>query len=99
MESTPALPSASRALLEQSRSGRASGSYAAAASSVERALRIDPNNAALWVELGEIKLDENDPVQAQMMARKALTLAGSDQNVVARAHRLVDRAACVSGRC
>src|SRR5690606_254579 len=69
-------PPASRALLAQSRSERAAGSYAAAAASVERALRIDPNNALLWLELAQIRLEERDPAQAYTMARQAQSLAG-----------------------
>lgn len=91
-------PAASRALLEQSRDERAAGSYAAAASSVERALRIDPNNPLLWLELGGIKLDDRDPAQARIMARKALTLAGGDRAIAARAQRLID-SACALGAC
>jgi hypothetical protein len=82
---------ASTVLLEQSRDERAAGSYAEAAASIERALRIDPNNPALWIELAEIKGAEGDLDQAEMMARKALTLAGSDRSIMARAERLLER--------
>jgi tetratricopeptide (TPR) repeat protein len=82
---------ASVALLEQGRDERAAGSYAAAAASIERALRIDPNNPLLWIELAEVKAAEGDDEQAEMMARKALTLAGPDRSITARAERLVDR--------
>jgi hypothetical protein len=82
---------ASAVLLEQSRDERAAGSYADAAVSIERALRIDPNNPALWIELAEVKADEGDFDQAEMMARKALTLAGSDRSIMARAERLLGR--------
>nr|MBO2513705.1 hypothetical protein [Gammaproteobacteria bacterium] len=95
----PAMPPAAVALLEQSRDQRAAGSYAAAAASIERALRIDPNNAELWLELGEIKLDDGDPQQAEQMARKALTLAGGDRFVASRAERLLTRAASCSRGC
>jgi Flp pilus assembly protein TadD len=81
---------ASAGLLEQSRDERAVGSYAEAAASIERALRIDPNNPALWIELAEVKAAEGDLDQAEMMARKALTLAGSDRSIMARAERLLD---------
>lgn len=81
---------ASAVLIEQSRDERASGSYAEAAATIERALRIDPNNPALWIELAEIKAAERDYDQAEMMARKALTLAGSDRSIMARAERLLD---------
>src|SRR5690606_24407124 len=96
----PQARPASVALLEQSRNQRAAGSYSAAASSIERALRIDPNNAALWLELGEIKLADDDPLQAEQMARKAQTLAGGDRALAARAERLLALAAsCTRGGC
>jgi tetratricopeptide (TPR) repeat protein len=85
--------SASAALLERSRAEQAAGSYDQAAASVERALRIEPNDPALWLELGEIKLAAGDAQQAGLMARKALTLAGDDGRLAARAERLIDAAA------
>jgi len=80
---------ASETLLEQSRAERAAGKNAQATASIERALRIDPNNAALWVELGEINLDAGNRSQAASMARKALTLTAGDAAVESRAERLL----------
>jgi hypothetical protein len=80
--------SASSALLEQGRSERAAGSYAQATASIERALRLDPNNAELWVERGELALHTGNAAQAATMARKALTLTG-DRTLAARAERLL----------
>jgi Tfp pilus assembly protein PilF len=80
---------ASGALLEQSRAQRAAGSLPAARGSLERALRIDPNNAALWLELGELELQTGNAAQAATMARKAMTLAGRDGRLTARAERLL----------
>jgi len=82
---------ASTALLVQSRAQRASGSYAEASATVERALRIKPNDPLLWIELGEIKLAEGDLEQAATMARKALTLTGGDRSIESRAYRLINR--------
>lgn len=80
---------ASGALLEQSRAQRAAGSLPAARSSLERALRLDPNNAVLWLELGELELQTGNAAQAAEMARKAMTLAGRDARLTARAERLL----------
>ena len=80
---------ASVALLERSRADREAGDYSAATASLERALRIDPNNALLWIELAEVKAADGDRDQARQMARKALTLAGSDGSIEARARRLL----------
>jgi tetratricopeptide (TPR) repeat protein len=84
--------SASRALLVRSRAERAAGQYEQAEASVERALRISPNDAALWLELGDVKLAAGDAEQAALMARKALTLAGRDDRLRERAEQLIETA-------
>ncbi|HEY9181937.1 MAG TPA: tetratricopeptide repeat protein [Gammaproteobacteria bacterium] len=81
--------SASSVLLQQSRTQRAAGSLPTAKASLERALRLDPNNPEIWLELGEIELQTGNASQAATMARKALTLAGRDGSVTARAERLL----------
>jgi tetratricopeptide (TPR) repeat protein len=93
-ETPPARPQsdasgASGVLLEQSRAQRAAGSLPAARASLERALRLDPNNPALWLELGELELQTGNNAQAATMARKAMTLAGRDTRLAARAERLL----------
>jgi hypothetical protein len=80
---------ASGVLLEQSRAQRAAGSVPAARASLERALRLDPNNPVLWLELGELELSVGNATQAATMARKALTLTGRDARLAARAERLL----------
>jgi Tfp pilus assembly protein PilF len=79
------------ALLERSRSQRATGDLESAAATLERALSIEPNSAALWIELAEVRWNQGDRAQANSLARKALTLAGSDAAVVDRAERLLAR--------
>jgi tetratricopeptide (TPR) repeat protein len=83
---------ASGALLAQARDERAAGSLTQATASIERALRLDPNNAELWVERGELALQTGNAAQAGTMARKALSLAGANSTVSARAQRLLQAA-------
>lgn len=80
---------ATQELLTESRAARAAGDLTEAAVSVERALRIDPNDPELWLELGQIQLASGDNAQAAALARKALTLAGDDRDLTARAERLL----------
>jgi Tfp pilus assembly protein PilF len=80
---------ASQTLLEQSRAERDAGDYSQASALLERALRIDPNNPVLWVELGELHLTAGNDAQAAAMARKALTLASGERAVEAQAERLL----------
>ena len=74
----PASSGATAALLQQSRQQTAAGDYEMATSSLERALRINPRDAELWLELGRVKLRQGDNAQAESMGRRALAVAGSD---------------------
>ena len=65
------------------------GNYAVAASSIERALRIEPNNPLLWIELGQVRQSEANYVQAENLGRKALSLASGDPKTQASAWRLI----------
>jgi Tfp pilus assembly protein PilF len=52
---------------------------------LERAIRIEPREASLWVRLSEVHLSQRDDVTAFQHARKAIALAGSDSNKAAAA--------------
>jgi len=69
-QKTYELGAAARSLVEQAHSQAATGNYAVAASSIERALRIEPNNPLLWIELGQVRQSEGNFVQAENLARK-----------------------------
>jgi Flp pilus assembly protein TadD len=90
--SSAPVPSASAALLTQSRLARDAGDYGAAAASIERALRIEPNNALLWLEYGELRLAEGNLDQAETLARKAASLAGDDRSLRDAAERVLAEA-------
>jgi hypothetical protein len=85
----PPVSSASQALLTQSRGHQAAGRYEQAAASIERALRIEPRQPVLWLELGNIRLKEGDFAQAESMGRKALSLATGDTALTAKAEQLI----------
>ena len=65
------------------------GDTAQAAATLERALRIEPDNPLVWTELGRVRLAENNPPQADAMGRKALTLASGDAAAQSSAWRLI----------
>ena len=71
----PVLSPASRALVAQAQSQLKSNNYAVAAASIERALRIEPGNPLLWIELGKVRQAEGNYVQAENMARKAVSMS------------------------
>jgi tetratricopeptide (TPR) repeat protein len=81
--------SATTALVAQSRAERDTGDLGSAAATIERALTIAPEDAALWMELAEIRMEQGDWEQAEEMARKALTLTAESSDIGARARRLL----------
>ncbi len=81
-----------RELVESSRTARAGGDYAQALASVERAIRIEPRNPYLWLELGETHLSQGNAQQAAATARKAMSVAGADRVAKMAAEGLLERA-------
>ena len=85
------LSPASKALVAQAEAQQAGGDLAAASASVERALRIEPGNPLLWLEMSKLRQAEANYPQAESMARKALANASGDAKVQAAAwHAIAD---------
>lgn len=76
----------------------ARGDLDGASSTLDRALRIEPNNPLPWIELGRLRLAENDAHQAEGCGRKALALASGDRGTQAQAGRLLADALRVQRR-
>jgi predicted Zn-dependent protease len=85
----PSLTSASRALVTQAQSQVAAKNFPVAAASIERALRIEPDNPLLWIELGKVRQAEGNYVQAENMARKALSMSINAPRTQSTAWKLV----------
>jgi tetratricopeptide (TPR) repeat protein len=83
------LSPATAALVAQAHKQETGGNYAPAAATLERALRIEPENPLLWTELGQIRLSEDNAAQADSMGHKALALATGDVQAQASAWRLI----------
>jgi len=64
------------ALVEKAESQRAAGDLNGAASTLERALRIEGRNAHLWNRLARVRLEQGDYAQAASLAAKSDALAG-----------------------
>lgn len=60
-----------------------------AAASLERALRIEPRNATIWHDLGQVRLHQRKYDQAEAMFEKSNSLAGSDNALEARNWRMI----------
>jgi tetratricopeptide (TPR) repeat protein len=83
------LSPATRSLVTQAHTLASHGDIDGASATLDRALRIEPNNPLLWIERGRIRLTENDAHQAEGCGRKALALASGDQTTQRQAARLL----------
>lgn len=84
-----ALNPAARTLVAQAQTQVAAGNYAVAAANLERALRIEPDSAQLWIEMGKVRQAEGNFAQAENMGRKALSVATGDPRSQSAAWRLI----------
>ena len=92
------LGSAASALVTQAHRQAAGGDYGQAAATLERALRIEPDNPLVWIELGRVRLAENNGLQADAMGHKALALATGDPAAQSAAWRLIADSLRMQGR-
>ena len=92
------LSAASAALVKQSRTQSVKGEYPAAIATLERALRIEPSNPLVWIELGQVHLASRNAPQAESMGRKAVALATGVPMVQSTAWRLVGDALRARGK-
>jgi tetratricopeptide (TPR) repeat protein len=68
-------PGAVLALVERAQRAQGLGALDEAAEAIERALRLTPRDAGLWLDLAALRLDQGAPEQAEASARKGIGLS------------------------
>lgn len=76
----PPRSSGAKTLLAQANYAIAEQNPGTAIVLLERAIRIEPREALLWIKLSEVHLSQDDSLTAFQHARKAIALAGSDSH-------------------
>ena len=84
-----AEPGQPRARVRRPQAQRKKGDLAGATVSLERALRIEPNNPLLWIEMGRLRMDQRNYPQAENMGRKALSMSVGDDRTQSAAWQLI----------
>jgi Flp pilus assembly protein TadD len=79
-------------LMDSARTDAAGGRLAEAAATLERALRIEPRNPRLWQELARVRLQQGDFLQAESLAQRSNSWAGSDSALRAENARIIEQA-------
>ncbi len=80
------------ALLDQAEDYHRAGDSNNEAATIERALRIDTRNAALWHRLAAVRLEQGRPQEAEQLALKSNALAGDNRLLLVSNWQLVARA-------
>lgn len=83
------LSPASQALVTQAQAQRKKGDLPGATVALDRALRIEPNNPLLWIEMGRLRMDQRNYPQAENMGRKALAMSVGDDRTQSMAWQLI----------
>ncbi len=81
------------ALQAQAERERAAGNASQAASTLERAVRIDPADGALWLALARLRLDQGQRELAVELARRAESLAAPGSALRSQARDVQQQAA------
>lgn len=76
----------------QARADIEGGRLDEAGTSLERAMRIEPRNPALWHELARLRLYQAQYEQAESLAMKSNTLAGNNNGLLAQNWRIIEQA-------
>ena len=80
------------ALLDKAHVQASAGQLEKAGASLERALRIEPRNPALWQELAHIRLDQRQYVEAENLAAKSNALLRGNKSMRAEYWRIIGQA-------
>ncbi len=81
---TPSMSDAVKNLLDDAIGYKQANDYEAAAESLERALRIEARNPAVWHELADLRLSRGEYAQAVQFAQKSNALTGRDDTSLKR---------------
>jgi len=88
----PARSPAIVSLQSRAAAERSAGDYERSAATLERAIRIAPEDASLWLDLATVRLAQSQPEVAEGLARRAAALAGADDALRRRADAVAHQA-------
>ena len=74
-----------------------SGELETAAAGLERAVRISPKDPIPWQRLAQIRLLQKDAVQAEVLAEKSNSLAGTSKSIMRRNWQIIKEARYLAG--
>jgi len=85
------------ALLDRAGLDNKAGKRETAGASLERALRIEPRNPWLWLELAQVRLAQGEYAQAITLAHKSNSFAGRQPRLLSESWQLIGQARVAQG--
>ena len=92
VDSGASMGKAAKSLLDKAESQQQAGDLSGAASTLERAVRIEARNPLLWNRLANVRLQQGHSDLAVEFASKSSEFAGSDESLKQNNTRIIDKA-------
>lgn len=99
-KSSAAIPNSGNAvktLLDDARKAASEGNLDKAASSLNRAVQLEPRNAAMWYDLSQIRLHQKRYAEAEQLAQKAISFSGNNQTITKQSWNIIAAARAARG--
>ncbi|MGI2324140.1 MULTISPECIES: tetratricopeptide repeat protein [Methylococcus] len=93
----PAPTPAVAALMSEADKAQGSGQLDNAATTLERAIRMQPRNPELWYRLATVRMAQQQPRLALDLARKSKVLARGNPDLVQKCQALIEEAGQLAG--
>lgn len=78
-----------QSLLDEANSAVKAGQLEKAATALNRAVRLEPNNASIWYDLAQIRLHQGKYEQSEQLAKKSIDFAKGNQELMNKNWRVI----------
>ncbi len=79
-------------LLDEANAAVKANQLEKAATALNRAVRLEPNNASIWYDLAQIRLHQGKHEQSEQLAKKSIDFAKGNQDLVNKNWRVISSA-------
>lgn len=79
-------------LLDEANTAVKANQLEKAATALNRAVRLEPNNASIWYDLAQIRLHQGKHEQSEQLAKKSIDFAKGNQDLVNKNWRVISSA-------
>lgn len=81
-----------QSLLDEANAAVKANQLERAATALNRAVRLEPNNASIWFDLAQIRLHQGKYEQSEQLANKSISFAKGNQDLVNKNWRVISTA-------